>query len=482
VPTDAPPAFFSYCRDDKDFALRLAEDLKSAGANVWLDQLDIVPGQRWDRAVEDALKSCPRMLVILSPVSVNSTNVMDEVSFALEEQKTVIPILYRDCVIPFRLRRLHYVDFRSDYERRLKELLRTLVPQQKSAQEGQAFEEADREQKRGEQPGARTKAGPQTASSATQADKVLKLGSGKELLTLSGHGDSVEDVTWSPDGKRLATGSDDGTAKVWAAETGKELLTLLGHSGIRSVSWNWNPDEAWLATGSVDSRVTLWDADTGKELNYETPIGCGVAWRPKDYREERYWLATVGGGSGILLWDIRTRNQLLIHYDEAIISMAWSHDGNFFATGGWETDKLAKVWDVETRKELRSLSGHNGGIYGVSWSPDGSRLTTGSNDGTAKVWDVRSCKQVLTLTLKPPGGWNEVWAVAWSPNGKWLATGSQDGIPRVWDAETGKELLRLRGHTQPIKSVAWSPDGQRLATSSEDKTTKVWEVTKNPSP
>src|SRR5215470_19940100 len=126
----APTAFFSYCRNDSDFALRLAGDLKAAGANVWLDQLDIIPGQRWDRAVEDALTNCPSMLVILTPASVNSTNVMDEVSFALEEQKSVIPIVYQQCVIPFRLRRVEHVDFTKDYARGLKELLKTLVPQQ----------------------------------------------------------------------------------------------------------------------------------------------------------------------------------------------------------------------------------------------------------------------------------------------------------------------------------------------------------------
>ncbi len=119
-------AFFSYSRDDSEFALRLAEDLKAAGANVWLDQLDIAPGQRWARAVQDALNNCDRMLVILSPASVSSTNVEDEVAFALEEHKTVIPVFYRDCKVPFQLRPFQYVDFRTDYERGLKTLLRTL--------------------------------------------------------------------------------------------------------------------------------------------------------------------------------------------------------------------------------------------------------------------------------------------------------------------------------------------------------------------
>jgi hypothetical protein len=125
--TDPLAAFFSYCHDDFEFALRLAKDLKAAGASVWLDRLDIPPGQLWDRAVEDALTNCPCMLVILSPASVGNTNVMDEVSFALEEHKTIIPILHRDCKIPLRLRRVQYLDFRNDYDQGLKALLKPLL-------------------------------------------------------------------------------------------------------------------------------------------------------------------------------------------------------------------------------------------------------------------------------------------------------------------------------------------------------------------
>jgi photosystem II stability/assembly factor-like uncharacterized protein len=126
VAAESQTAFISYSREDSEFALRLAEDLKAAGAAVWLDQLDIAPGARWARAVEEALAACPRMLVILSPSSANSTNVDDEVSFALEEKKAVIPVLYRDCKIPFRLRPFQFVDFRGDHALGLKTLLRAL--------------------------------------------------------------------------------------------------------------------------------------------------------------------------------------------------------------------------------------------------------------------------------------------------------------------------------------------------------------------
>jgi len=115
-----------------DFALRLAEDLKAAGAAVWIDQLDIEPGEEWDSAVEDGVTRCPRMLLILSPSSVKSKNVRDEISFALRKQKTIIPVLYLDCDTPLRLERLHQVDFRTDYARGLQALLKTLGAEQPS--------------------------------------------------------------------------------------------------------------------------------------------------------------------------------------------------------------------------------------------------------------------------------------------------------------------------------------------------------------
>jgi len=127
-------AFLSYARADAEFVLRLAKDLRERGASLWIDQLDIAPGQRWDRAVEEALAKCAQLLVILSPAAVESTNVMDEVSFGLEDGKSVVPVLHRKCKIPFRLRRLQYVDLTLNYEAGLGRLLETLgVPAMETA-------------------------------------------------------------------------------------------------------------------------------------------------------------------------------------------------------------------------------------------------------------------------------------------------------------------------------------------------------------
>jgi hypothetical protein len=133
VRPEAPTAFFSYSREDSDFALRLAKDLKAAGANVWIDQLDIEPGQEWDSAIEAAVAGCSRMLLILSPASVTSRNVRNEISFALDEHKTIVPVLHKNCTIPLQLRRIQYVDLRTDYPRGLTILLSTLGMKQRSA-------------------------------------------------------------------------------------------------------------------------------------------------------------------------------------------------------------------------------------------------------------------------------------------------------------------------------------------------------------
>jgi hypothetical protein len=118
--------FFSYARTDSEFVLQVAKDLRAVGANLWLDQLDIVPGQRWDRAVEEALKTCKGLIVVLSPESLDSNNVMDEVSYALEEGKLVVPIVVRSSDIPFRLRRVQRIDFTANYDTGFSQLLRAM--------------------------------------------------------------------------------------------------------------------------------------------------------------------------------------------------------------------------------------------------------------------------------------------------------------------------------------------------------------------
>ncbi len=118
--------FFSYSRADSTFVLKLANDLRNAGVAIWLDQLDIKAGDHWDTAIESALNAAPNLILVLSNDSVKSENVMDEVSFALESGKSVIPVLLNECTVPFRLKRLQRIDFTGDYQTGLHQLLQVL--------------------------------------------------------------------------------------------------------------------------------------------------------------------------------------------------------------------------------------------------------------------------------------------------------------------------------------------------------------------
>src|ERR1017187_3119155 len=127
MPAESTRSFISYAREDAEFALKLAADLRQAGVNVWVDRFDIPVGKNWPRAVEEALDSCGQFLLILSPVSVLSDNVMAELNSALDEKKPVFPVLYQACRLPFRVRASQYADFTADYRTGFSTLLKALA-------------------------------------------------------------------------------------------------------------------------------------------------------------------------------------------------------------------------------------------------------------------------------------------------------------------------------------------------------------------
>src|SRR5574338_533202 len=108
--------FISYSRKDSAFALALAREVRAAGVDIWIDQLDIQVGDLWDVSVENALTNASCVLVILSPFSISSNNVQDEIAFALDSNKRIIPVILEECSIPFRLRRWMHIDFSKDFQ------------------------------------------------------------------------------------------------------------------------------------------------------------------------------------------------------------------------------------------------------------------------------------------------------------------------------------------------------------------------------
>jgi WD40 repeat protein len=185
----------------------------------------------------------------------------------------------------------------------------------------------------------------------------------------------------------------------------------------------------------------------------------------------------VAGLTGLYLYRLDTFEEVWANPSlDEVRCVAWSPDGTRLASGS--ASDMVSVWDAETGEQLFMLKGRvsaGGGrafVESVAWSPDGGKLASGSGGDEAIVWDAETGKQLLTFE----GHTGKVESLAWSPDGARLASASADDMVIVWDAETGKWLLTFEEHTDTVMSVAWSPDGTRLASASWDNTVMVWDA------
>ncbi len=314
-------------------------------------------------------------------------------------------------------------------------------------------------------------------ASEDKTAKVWDAQTGKYLLTLKGHEAMVGFAAFSPDGKRIATGTWN-TVKVWDAQTGKGLLTLKVHSGkvvgeIASVSFSsvaFSPDGKWVLTGSTDKTAKTWDAQTGKNIltfrGHSAEI-FSCAFSPDGKR-----IVTGCCDKTAKVWDTVSGHELLTLKGHTgwLNLTRFSLDGKRIVTGS--TDETAKIWDAQTGKDLLTLKGHKAMVYSAAFSPDGKRIVTGSPDKTAKVWDAVHGHEILNLT----GHMADIDSASFSPDGQRIVTGSEDKTAIVWDAQTGKAVHTLKGHTDQVHSAAFSPDGKHIVTGSSDKTARVWDA------
>ncbi len=302
-------------------------------------------------------------------------------------------------------------------------------------------------------------------------------------FTYSGHSNYVSAVAWSPNGKRIASASGDGTVQVWNAGNGGNVLTYRGHSSdVLAVAWS--PDGREIASGSLDATVQVWNASTGATiLTYRghSDAVFSVAWSP-DGRE----IASVGNDGTAQVWNAVTGKTLVnysVKYAKGVApawnSVAWSPDGKDIAIGG---NGPVALLDAASGNVLNYYGSPGGVVHAVAFSPDGQYLAIGTSQDSVQVWNVAAVKNVYTNASNT----TDVYAVAWSPDGKRIASGSGDGLVEVWDALTGDHLYTYRGHADfypghftqdaSVNAVAWSPDGKSIASGSSDNTVQVWQA------
>jgi WD40 repeat protein len=294
---------------------------------------------------------------------------------------------------------------------------------------------------------------------------------------LNGHTSYISSVAFSPDGKTLASGSQDRTIILWDVEKHQPLgQPLQGHSSwVSSVAFS--PDGKTLASGSQDRTIILWDVETrqplGQPLQGHTDYVNSVAFSP-----DGKTLASGSDDDTIILWDVAKRQPLgqpLQGHTDYVNSVAFSPDGKILASGSG--DGTIILWDMEKRQPIgQPLKGHIGSGSSVAFSPDGKTLASGSGDGTIVLWDVEK-RQPIGQPLS--GHTSYVYSVAFSPDGKTLASGSEDNTILLWDVEKRQRIGQpLTGHPDAVSSVAFSPDGKTLASGSWDQTIMLWDVEK----
>jgi WD40 repeat protein len=301
--------------------------------------------------------------------------------------------------------------------------------------------------------------------------KVFDATSGAELCTMTGHTDPVRSIAYSPDGQRLASGSDDGTAKLWDAKSGKLLRTIAERdSSITAIgAVGFSPDGKRLA-GAIteDATVRIWDTATGRplcKLQGHTGNVTRLAFSPDGQR-----LATASEDHTVKVWSTDTGRELvtLAGHADGVAGVAFSPGGGRLASAGY--DNTVRVWDSASGLLCFTLAGHAAAVMDVAYSPDGQRLATASLDDTVKFWSAKGGHAVEAVRVA-----GTTRGVAFSPDGRHLAGGRGQHVV-VLDTATGKEVRTLKGHEMQMAALAYAPDGKRLASLSFDNTVRVWDT------
>ena len=297
---------------------------------------------------------------------------------------------------------------------------------------------------------------------------------GAAAHVLAGHAWGILRVAVSPDKGRVATASSDGTVKIWDVQSGSLIRTLPGKEPVLDVAWS--KDGATIAAchgaeSLKEGFARLYDVATGAEkkaIRFESTVN-RVAYSPDGTK-----LAIGTEKNGASLWsaDGAERLKVLGGDTEVASQIVYSNDGALIAI---RSGKEARVVSAADGALIAALTGHEKNILQLSLSRTGARVATASIDGTTRVWDSRTGKEISRLVLESTAGQKppRFQRVAFSPDEKLVAAGAQDGSVRLFDAESGAVTHTLVHHDASIEDLVFSPDGRRLLVASLDKQASI---------
>ena len=290
---------------------------------------------------------------------------------------------------------------------------------------------------------------------------------GNQVLTNFRFGNEVRSVAFAPDGRTLASGSSDGTVRLWSVKTRKPIGEHLSHSDFPVLSLDFSPDGRTLASGGAFGNLCLWNIETRQRLFQDK--GSGQLWSLA-FAPDGETLA-MGRADGIRLWNLDTLQPLEPPLRSRLptLSVAFGPDGKtLVSTGGHGTVYL---WNLETGQPLGESMFTSGSQMSVAFGPEGLLLASGSNKGTVSLWFAGS-QESLGEPLSHPG---MVRSVAIAHGDSIVASGGSDGIVRLWDVHTRPPLGEPLFHGGEVFSVAFAPDGKILASAGSEGI-HLWDV------